>query len=155
MKLSLITSKFMVGLDVDSKNSSVEGTALDIMLKLVAPEYCHMMWIYYNLFCLYLNSIDVVKVMFAYKDQRFGCLSRAAAAHLFLYEHLANFLDENTQIVNKLACLARELLGLPYLKTVFLVFAALGVHIIEPFFARTKQVSKCSTVNFMMGWTLQ
>ena len=38
MKISHITSKFMVGLDVDSKNSSVAGTALDIMLKLVAPE---------------------------------------------------------------------------------------------------------------------
>ena len=64
MKLSLITSKFMVGLDVDSKNSSVAGTALDIMLKLVAPEYSHKMWNYFNLFCLYLDSIDVEKVMF-------------------------------------------------------------------------------------------
>ena len=140
MKMSHITSKFMVGLDVDTKNSSVAGTALDIMLKLIAPEYSHKMWNYYSTFCLYLDSHEVEKVMFAYKDQRFGCLSRAAAVLLFLYEHLGNFLVENTQIVNKLACLARELLELPYLKTVFLVFAALGVHIIEPFFARTIQI---------------
>ena len=52
---------------------------------------------------------------------------------------LLTFFDENTQIVDKLACLAMELLGLPYLKTVFLVFAALGVHIREPFSARTIQ----------------
>ena len=110
------------------------------MLKLIAPEYSHKMWNYYSTFCLYLDSHEVEKVMFAYKDQRFGCLSRAAAVLLFLYEHLGNFLVENTQIVNKLACLARELLELPYLKTVFLVFAALGVHIIEPFFARTIQI---------------
>ena len=38
MKMSHITSKFMVGLDVDSKNSTVAGTALDIMLMLIAPE---------------------------------------------------------------------------------------------------------------------
>ena len=61
------------------------------MLKLVAPEYSHKMWNYYNLVCLYLDSVNVEKVMFVYKDQRFGCLSRAAAALLFLYEHLANF----------------------------------------------------------------
>ena len=139
MKLSNITSKFMVGLDVDSKNSSIAGIALDIMLKLVAPEYSHKMWNYYDTFCHYLDTIEVDKVMFAYKDQRFGCLSRAAAVLLFLFEHLGNFLSENTQIVNKLACLARELLELPYLKTVFLVFAALGIHIIEPFFSTTIQ----------------
>ena len=137
MKLNLITSKFMVGLDVDSKNSSVAGIALDIMLKLVAPEYSHKMWNYYNQFCLYLDQIQVEKVMFAYKDQRFGCLSRAAAVLLFLLEHISNFLSENPHIVNKLACLTRELLELPYLKTVFLVFGTLGVHLIEPFYAKT------------------
>ena len=141
MKIAHITSKFMVGLDVDSKNSSVAGVALDIMLKLVAPEYSHKMWNYYSQFCLYLEAHQVEKVIFAYKDQRFGCLSRAAAVLLFLYEHLGNFLAENPQIVNKLSCLTRELLELPYLKTVFLVFAALGVHIIEPFFAKTIQTS--------------
>ena len=145
MKISHITSKFMVGLDADSKNSSVAGTALDIMLKLVAPEYSHKMWNYYNEFCLYLDTHKVEKVMFAYKDQRFGCLSRAAAVLLFLYEHLANFLTENTQIVNKLACLARELLELPYIKTVFLVFAAIGIHIIEPFYVSTIQTGATHT----------
>ena len=75
--------------------------------------------------------------MFAYKDKRFGCLSRAAAVLLFLLEHISNFLSENPHIVNKLACLTRELLELPYLKTVFLVFNTLGVHLIEPFYAKT------------------
>ena len=134
MKIAHVTSKFMVGLDVHSKNASVAGLALDIMLKLVAPEYSHKMWNYYKEFCLYLQSNQVEVVLFSYKDQRFGCLSRACAVLLFLLEHLGNFLNENTQIVNKLACLAREL---PYLKTVFLSFAALGVNLIEPFFAMT------------------
>ena len=36
MKISHFTSKFMVALDVSSKNSSVAGLGLDILLKLVA-----------------------------------------------------------------------------------------------------------------------
>ena len=141
MKISQVTSKFMVGLDISSKNSSVAGLALDIMLKLVAPEYNHKMWNYYKQFTLYLETHDIEPLMFAYKDQRFGCLSRAAAVLIFLYEPLGNFLSDNPQIVNKLACLARELLQLPYLKTIFLVFASLGIHIIEPFFAKTIQTT--------------
>ena len=145
MKISQVTSKFMVGLEMHSKNASVAGLALDIMLKLIAPEYNHKMWNYYQQFCLYLETHEVEPVMFAYKDQRFGCLSRAAAVLLFLHEPLGNFLTENPQIVNKLACLARELLELPYLKTVFLVFAAFGVHIIEPFFAKTIKTTSTHT----------
>ena len=141
MKISQITSKFMVSLDISSKNSSVAGLALDILLKLVASEYSHKQWNYYKEFCLFLQSQDVEPVMFAYKDQRFGCLSRAAAVLLYLLEALGNFLADNPQIVNKLSCLARDLLQLPYLKTIFLVFASLGIHVIEPFFAKTIQTS--------------
>ena len=141
MKISQVTSKFMVSLDISSKNSSVAGLALDILLKLVAPEYSHKQWNYYKEFCLFLESQDTEAVMFAYKDQRFGCLSRAAAVILYLLEALGNFLVDNPQIVNKLSCLARDLLQLPYLKTIFLVFASLGIHVIEPFFAKTIQTS--------------
>ena len=79
MKISHFTSKFMVALDVSSKNSSVAGLGLDILLKLVAPEYSHKQWNYYSEFTLHLQSRDIQSPLFAYKDQRFGCLSRAAA----------------------------------------------------------------------------
>ena len=143
MRISQITSKFMVALDVGSKNSSVAGLGLDILLKLVAPEFSHKMWNYFKEFTLYLESHDIHSPLFAYKDQRFGCLPRAAAVLLFLLEALAGFLTDNPQIVNKLSCLARDLLQLPYLKTIFLVYAALGIHVIEPFFAMT--IKKTST----------
>ena len=107
MKISHITSKFMVGLEMHSKNNSVAGLALDIMLKLIAPEFSHKMWNYYKEFNLYLETHSIDSVMFAYKNQRFGCLSRAAAVLLFLYEPLDNFLTDNPQIVNKLSCLAK------------------------------------------------
>ena len=47
------------------------------------------------------------------------------------------FLDQNPQINNRLACLVRDLLELPYLKVVFLVFAALGLQVVEPFYCKT------------------
>ena len=74
MKISHFTSKFMVALDVSSKNSSVAGLGLDILLKLVAPEYSHKQWNYYSEFTLHLQSRDIQSPLFAYKDQRFGCL---------------------------------------------------------------------------------
>ena len=75
--------------------------------------------------------------MFAYKDQRFGCLSRASAVLLFNIEHIAGFLATNPHISNKLACLIRELLNLPHMKVIYTALALLGIFLIEPFYART------------------
>ena len=41
MYLEALLSKFMVGMELDTKNGSLAGQALDMMLKLVAPEYHH------------------------------------------------------------------------------------------------------------------
>ena len=128
---------FMVGMEVDSKNSSVAGQALDLCLKLVAPEFSHKTWNYCDLFKNYLEQLGVPMVLFAYKDQRFGCLSRAASVLLFYYEHLSEFLNKNPQISNRLACLVREVLSLPYLKVIFAAFASFGIHLVEPFYAMT------------------
>ena len=143
MKVEQILSKFMVGMELDSKNGSLAGQALDMCLKLVAPEYSHKMWNYYQQFTNYLQQKEVNLTLFAYKDQRFGCLSRAAGVLLFNLPYLEQFLSSNPQINNRLACLVRELLNLPYLKAVYAVFSAVGVHIIEPFYAKT--IDKQST----------
>ena len=50
LKLETLLSKFMVGMELDSKNGSLAGQALDMMLKLVAPEYRHKAWNIYGLF---------------------------------------------------------------------------------------------------------
>ena len=50
---------------------------------------------------------------------------------------LKEFLEINPNINNRLACLVREVMGLPYLKPVFVVFACLGVHIVEPVYANS------------------
>ena len=43
MKVEQVLSKFMVGMELDSKNGSLAGQAIDMVLKLVAPENSHKM----------------------------------------------------------------------------------------------------------------
>ena len=137
MKMENILSHFMVDLDFNSKNGSFAGQALDMMLKFVAPEFDHMSWNYYKLFDNFLKDNEISNMLFAYKDHRFGCLSRAAAVLLYNYEWLDLFLQTHPQITNRLACLNRNLFELDYIKVVFTVFAAFGVHLVEPFYCRT------------------
>ena len=126
MKLETVIAKFMVAIDLDSKHHSLASQALDMCLKLVAPEFVQKPWNYYKQFRCYLESKGIECSLFCYKDHRFGCLSRAAAVLLQIYEQLSSFLDENPQISNKLACGVRELLNLPYLKVIFCAFAGIG-----------------------------
>ena len=136
MKVHEEIKKFMVDIDLVSKNGSVAGQGLDIMLWLVAPEYAHKPWNYYQLFISFLNQREVEITLFAYIDHRFGYLSRAAAV-LIQNMPLNEFLNNNPNINNKLACLVREMVELPYLKVVYAVFAAVGIRIIEPFYIKT------------------
>ena len=137
MGLPKLLSKFMCLMELDFKNGSLAGQALDMMLRLVAPEYRHKSWNYYGQFTTYLEQRGIPLTLFAYKDQRFGCLSRASAVLLFNIEHIAGFLATNPHICNKLACLIRELLNLPHMKVIYTAFALLGIFLIEPFYART------------------
>ena len=75
--------------------------------------------------------------MFAYKDQRFVCLSRAAAVVLFILPWVDLFLQKRLNITNRLACIDRGFLNIEYLIPVFTVFAAVGIQLIEPFYCKT------------------
>ena len=44
----------------------------------------------------------MTKTLFSYKDQRFGCLSRAAGVLLHNLPYIQMFLDENPHINNRL-----------------------------------------------------
>ena len=70
MKLENLLSKFMCAMELDSKNGSLAGQALDMMLKLFAPEYKHKSWNYFGLFNHYLEQRDVPLTLFSYKDHR-------------------------------------------------------------------------------------
>lgn len=130
MELEKVVHTFMVDLEVDSKSSSVAGQALDMCLKLVAPEYSEKMWNRYKEFVVFLKEREVQPVLFAYKDARFGCLSRAAAVLLHHWTDLKDFLAAFPGINNRLACLVREVMELSYLIPVFVVWACFGVHLV-------------------------
>ena len=139
MKMEEVVKSFMVDLDYDTKNSSIAGQALDMMLRLVAPEYSHKPWNRYSQFMVYLKERGLDGHLFAYKDARFGLLSRAAGIALYNYYNISSFLDDFPDINNRLACLVREGMVLPYLKPVLVVWATIGLQLVEPFYARTIQ----------------
>ena len=137
MKMEQVLKGFLVDLEIDTKNSSMAGQAIDISLKLVASEYSHKPWNHHDEFLLYLKQRNISNMLFAYKVNRFGCLSWAAAVLLYYYYHLTSYLDQNPGVNNRLACLSREVLALPYLKPVLSTLALLGIYLVEPFYART------------------
>ena len=139
MHLEEVVKTFLVDLDYDTKNSSVAGQSLDMILRLVAPEYSHKPWNRNKQYLVYLKERDLDGHLFAYKDARFGCLSKAAAVALYNFDNISSFLEDFPDISNRLACLVREVMVLPYLKPVFVVWASLGLHLVEPFYARTIQ----------------
>ena len=145
MGLDKVLSTFMCQMELDSKNGSLAGQSLDMILRLVAPEFRHKAWNYYGAYTVYLEERGVPLTLFCYKDNRFGCLSRAAAVLLFNYEHIAGFLASNPQISNKLACLVREILTLPHMKVIYAAFALMGIHLVEPFYSRTIAVGATHT----------
>ena len=143
MKLEHVVKNFMVDIDMDSKQGSFAGRALDMCLRLIAPEYSHKPWNYNHLYINHLQQEEADMTLFCYKDQRFGCLSKASGVLLQNLPHLKQFLSIHPNINNKLACLVREVMDLPHLVVVLAVYAGIGIHVIEPFYAKT--INKDST----------
>ena len=77
--------------------------------------------------------------MFCFKDARFGCLSKAAAIAIYTFDNISDYLEQFPDINNRLACLVMEVMDLPYLKAVLVVWAFLGLHHVGPFYAITIQ----------------
>ena len=107
------------------------------MLHPIAPEFSNKQCNYYRQLKKHLENDDLPVVMFAYKEQWFGCLSHAAAVLVFLLPHLRLFLEDNPNITNRLACIVRNFLTVKYFKPVLVVFAVLGIQLVEPFYCHT------------------
>ena len=91
MKLETVLSSFMVSMEIDSKSGSLAGQAVDMKLKLVAPEYRHKSWNYFGLYTNYLEQRSIPVSLISFKDQRFGLLGQASAVLLHNIDHLAAF----------------------------------------------------------------
>ena len=116
MNLEEVVKTFMVNLDYDTKNSSVAGQSLDMILRLVAPEYSHKPWNRNKEYIEYLRVRDCNGHLFSYKEGRFGCLSKAAAVALYNFDNISSFLEELPDINNPLAYLVRVVIMLHGIK---------------------------------------
>ena len=58
MQLDEVVQTFMVDLDYDTKKSSIAGQSLDMVLRLVAPEFAHKPWNRNAQFLVYLKEKD-------------------------------------------------------------------------------------------------
>ncbi|QQP51201.1 Hypothetical protein FKW44_012475, partial [Caligus rogercresseyi] len=126
MKMEQVLQSFMVDLDVDSKNASVAGQALDMCLKLVAPDYSHKPWNRYREFLLFLEQ-----------GRYPVCCFPTKTAGLDVSPGQQQVPEPEPSINTRLACLVREVMELPYLKVVLVAFACLVYTWWSPFYART------------------
>ena len=84
IKLENITAHFMVDIGAESKHVRFAARCVDMMLRLVAPEFSYKPWNYYKDY--FLGKDDVENLLFSYEDHKFGCLSRAAAVLVYIYD---------------------------------------------------------------------
>ena len=95
------TKGCMVNLEIDSKKFSQAGQALDMCLKLIAPENSHKPWNRHERFHSCFGAEECIQCLFAYTDSRFGCLSRAAAVLIYNFDHLEEFLTYSDECKTK------------------------------------------------------
>ena len=94
MKLNNILAHFMVDIVPETKHDSIAGQALDMCLKLVAPEYSNKMWNKNDLFVDHVKKNDIADVLFAYKDSDSGACPELQQSFSFTRIHLKNFSTE-------------------------------------------------------------
>ena len=85
-ELENITAHFMVDIEAESKHNCFASQCVDIMLRLVAPDFSYKSWNYYKDFTDFLEKKDVDNLLSSYKDHRFGFSSRAAAVLIYIYD---------------------------------------------------------------------
>ena len=134
---------FIVQIDYESKNGSIVGQFVDCITRLVGLELRHKPWNRAEEFRKFCSSQGVSYEMFLYKDERFGCFPKACAVSLYSKDTLQDFLMNNTNIDNRLACLVRDIFHQEYAQLAMAVIAVFGIQMIEPFHAMT--ISKNAT----------
>ena len=76
---------------------------------------------------------DINPHFFQYRDDRFDGHAHGCALVLHLWDSYFSWLRERTDINNRLACYIRSMETVSYLRISLAVFAAFGIHLIEPF----------------------
>ena len=131
MKMEQVLKSFMVDLEVDSKNASVAGQALDLCIKLVTPEYAHSPWNRYKESLLFFEQRQVLYSVL------WVSLQGSSSPNLPLWP---SDRDPDPEPLHKQPPgLSRQRSDGDSLPQGGLCFVVLCVHLVEPHYARTIQ----------------
>ena len=138
MGMEQLTKAFLLSVDIDQSRDTISLTFVSWILSLFGPDNVQKPWNVHGDFKTQLKKIDRQMHLFLLKDARFGLLSRSCAIVCYHWNDFMQFFDENDFITNKLACLCHDAVELSYIRVVIATVAAFGVHLVAPFFAKTK-----------------
>ena len=132
-----IFSGFMLDVGLDKKQDTVSLSAVSWLLNLFGPDMIQKPWNYNKDFNAFMDRRGKKVYLLHLKDARFGYLSKCCGIVCHHWDDFVDFLISNENITNKLACLCRDALKLDYIKVICAVVASMGLHLIEPFHAKT------------------
>ena len=112
---------------------------------MIDAEHSAKTWNKHEDFVLWMKQKHIDPHFFQYRDDRFDGLAHGCALVSYLWEHFFMWLNERTDINNRLACYARSMENVLYFKISLAVFAAFGIHLIEPFNATMFSNKTCHT----------
>ena len=138
INVASLLNSFVLDININQESDTVSLTIISWMLNLFGPDMVQKPWNYYNDFVVYLRKEGRNIHLFQMKDSRFGLLSQSCAVCIYNWNDLQLFLDSHSYITNKLAYLIRDGMQRSYVKVVSCVCAAFGVHLILPFYHKTK-----------------
>ena len=102
------------------------------ILRLVSPSCSHKAWSRYFQFTKFLGNKK--NRAFAIKDRRFGALPASCLVGLHHFDDVPNYLDQNPDSTNQLACIYRRKSDLrEVLKFAWACLGLIGVHLCEPY----------------------
>ena len=118
--------------NLDQETTVVILQCLDALMRLVSPSYSHKAWSRYFQFNKFLGQRK--NRAFAVKDRRFGALPASCLVALHHFDDILNYLDQNPDCRNQLACICRGMADLEdVLKFSWACLGLIGIHLYEPY----------------------
>ena len=157
MGIENIFKSVLVEVSYEKKHGSVAAQAVHAFLALIDAEHSAKTWNYHADFVQWLKTHNINPHFFQYRDDRFDGLAHGCALVLHLWKSYFSWLNERTDINNRLACYSRSMENVSYLRISLAVFAAFGIHLIEPFNATmfSKQTTHSTLLAFYKSLMLK
>ena len=145
MGMDQLLKSFLLTVDIDQKKETVALTFVSWVLSLFGPDNIQKPWNYHKDLKTQLQRNGKSMNLFQMKDMRFGLLSQSCARVYYHWDDFVEFFEKQDYVTNKLACLCRDAMDLPHIRTVAATLAAFGIHLVSPFFSKTKSSKSTHT----------